>query len=78
MCIRDRFNSAGGLHCIAAGMHWSPTDKISLIKDGNYTEESLEKEFEGCINNLNERKELCKQLVEKKPSLFSILKNVHK
>ena len=37
-----------------------------------------EKEFEGCINNLNERKELCKQLVEKKPSLFSIIKNVHK
>ena len=67
-----------GLHCIATGMHWSPTDKVSLIKDGNHTEEFLEKEFEGCINNLNERKELCKQLVKEKPSLFSVLKDVHK
>ena len=73
-----KFNSIGGLHCIAAGMHWSPTDKNSLIKEGNYTEESLAKEFESCIKNLNERKELCKQVVKEKPNLFSILKNVHK
>ena len=73
-----KFGSIGGLHCIAAGMHWSPTDKNTLIKEGEYTEQSLEKEFEGCINHLNERKELCEQLVKEKPSLFSILKNVHK
>jgi tryptophan halogenase len=70
--------SIGGLHCIAAGMHWSPTDKVSLIKNGKFKEESLKKEFEECINNLNERKELCKQLVKEKPSLFSVLKNVYK
>jgi hypothetical protein len=72
-----KFGSIGGLHCIAAGMHWSPTDKNTLIKEGEYTEPSLEKEFEGCIHNLNERKELCEQLVKEKPSLFSVLKNVH-
>ena len=59
-------------------MHWAPTNKTTLIKHGEYNEETLEKEFEGCINNLNERKELCKQLVKEKPTLFSVLKNVHK
>ena len=73
-----KFDNIGGLHNIAAGMHWSPTDKISLIKNGSHTEDSLEKEFKDCINNLNERKELCKQLVKQKPSLFSVLENVHK
>ena len=43
-----------------------------------FNEETLEKEFEECISNLNDRKELCKQLVKEKPSLFSVLKNVHK
>ena len=73
-----KFGSIGGLHAIAAGMHWSPTDKNTLIKEGSFIEESLAKEFESCITNLNERKELCKQLVKEKPSLFSVLKNVHK
>ena len=73
-----KYPSYSGLHCIAAGMHWAPTNKTSLIKHGEYNEEILEKEFEECINKLNERKELCKQLVKEKPSLFSVLKNVHK
>ena len=73
-----KYPSSTGLHCIAAGMHWAPTNKVSLIKNGGFNEEELEKEFQGCINNLNERKELCKQLVEKKPTLFSVLKNVYK
>jgi len=72
-----QFSHEGGLHAIAAGMHWAPTDKISLIKEGKYTEESLEKEFESCIKKLNERKEVCNTLVKTKPSLFSIVKNAH-
>jgi len=67
-----------GLHCIAAGMHWAPTNKTTLIKHGEFSEEKLEKEFRECIDKLNDRKELCKKLVEEKPSLFSVLKNVHK
>jgi tryptophan halogenase len=72
------FGSKGGLHCIAAGMHWGPTNKVSLIKEGKYTEQSLEKEFKSCIKKLNERKEVCNTLVKTKPSLFSVLKNVYK
>jgi len=73
-----KYDSYSGLQAIAAGMHWAPTDKISLIQNGNFKEKDLEKEFKECINNLNKRKELCKQLVKEKPSLFSVLKNVHK
>ena len=48
------------------------------LQGENHNMKNLEKEFEECINKLNERKELCKQLVKEKPSLFSVLKNVHK
>ena len=59
-------------------MHWAPTDKVSLIKEGGFSEESIEEKFESAIEKLNDRKELCKQLVKEKPNLFSVLKNVHK
>ena len=74
----NKFEDHGGLHCIAAGMHWSPTDKSTLIVKGNYEEKKLEKEFSTCINKLNERKEICKTLVKTKTNLFTVLKNVHK
>ena len=73
-----KYSDLGGLHCIAAGMHWSPTDKSTLIKEGKFTEEELEKEFESCIIYLNNRKEKCKQSIKDKPSLFKVLKNVYK
>ena len=73
-----KYDNNTGLHCIAAGMHWAPTDKVSLIKDGRLQEKNLENEFNTSINNLNKRKELCKKLVKTKPSLFSVLKNVYK
>ena len=39
---------------------------------------NIEKEFEQCINNLNDRKNTCNQIVKNSPSLFKVLKNVHK
>ena len=53
----NRFADRNGLQSIAAGMHWSPTDKQTLIVKGEYEEKKLEKEFSPCINKLNERKE---------------------
>jgi hypothetical protein len=74
----NRFEDYGGLQSIAAGMHWSPTDKSTLIVKGKYEEKKLEKEFSTCINKLNERKEICKTLVKTKTNFFTALKNVHK
>ena len=73
-----KFNNQRGLHCIASGMHWGPTDKQSLIKDGGINEKDFKKEFEPCIKRLNQRKKICEKLVKVKPSLFSILKKAHK
>ena len=59
-------------------MNWSPTDETSLLIYNSLGRQQLEKEFKSCINRLNERKELCKNLIKKKSNLFTILKNVHK
>ena len=74
----SKFDDGAGLESIAAGMHWSPTDKQTIIVKTNYEEKNLEKEFSACINKLNERKEICKTLVKTKTDLFTVLKNVHK
>lgn len=72
-----KYNSYTGLQAIAAGMHWAPTDKVSLIQYGNLKEKDFEKEFRQSIKSLNERKMTCKKLVKEKPSLFSVLKKIH-
>ncbi len=72
-----KFPNNTGLHCIAAGMHWGPTDKASLITKGAFKEENLDKDFKQSINHLTERKESCDILVKSKPSLYAVLKNVH-
>ena len=72
-----KFRIDGGLHCIAAGMNWAPTDKTSLLIHNNLNEKELENNFKECINKLNQRKELCKVLIKKKSSLFTVLKNIH-
>jgi len=73
----NRFDDFSGLHSIAAGMHWAPTDKQTLIVKGKFQEKNLEKEFSTAINKLNERKDLCKTLVKTKTNFFTKLKNVH-
>jgi tryptophan halogenase len=72
-----KYNSYTGLQAIAAGMHWAPTDKVSLIQYGNLKEKDFEKEFRQSIKSLNKRKETCKKLIKEKPSLFSVLKKIH-
>jgi tryptophan halogenase len=72
-----KYDNHTGLQAIAAGMHWAPTDKISLIQYGNLKEKDLEKEFRQSIKSLNKRKVTCKKLVKEKPSLFSVLKKIH-
>jgi len=72
-----KFHNYTGLHCIAAGMHWAPTDKQSIIKEGRINEEDFKKEFDPCIQRLNERKKIFEKHVKTKSSLFSVLKNIY-
>ena len=80
--VRDRafgfhHSSIGGLHCIAAGMDWSPTDEISLLRyNGKKELETILKGASiavslkhGKNNNVD---------LEKEKNLFNYLTEIHK
>ena len=72
------FPVSGGLHCIAAGMHWAPTDIPSLTVNSTEDIEDIKKSFVSPVNQLQQRKEVCKKLVEKEKTIFTILKNAQR
>ena len=71
------FLPLAGFHNIAAGMHWGPTDKTTLINKGFHHENNLKNNFKECIEKLNERKNICEKIVKSKPTLYSVLKGIH-
>ena len=88
--MRDyRFNPDGGLHCIATGMNWFPTD-FPTIQSLNYNSRekcqlplgndvaSWEMNWKSTIDNLNQRKQDWKDSVEDAPFLLDMLKDLHK
>ena len=64
-------NIDGGLHCIAAGMHWAPTDTISLFKQNK--KDLLLPHLKQVVKNLEERKKQWEDKFEKAPSLYNYL-----
>jgi len=82
--IRDRgieyrfTNPFAGIHCIAAGMHWSPTDIPSLIKLN--TEPDIEHwkiKWTRAARFLNKRRDLWKRAVKDAPIMHDFLKEYH-
>jgi len=69
------FNEIGGLHCIAAGMHWSPTDLVTIMHRNMVNKETLINEWKPFINALDLRKNEWNKNIKNKPSLFKFLKN---
>ena len=72
------FNMQGGLHCIAAGMNWSPTDTFALEYINESDIKNLSKGWMEQINNLNKAKEASQERVKKEPSLYSVLQKENK
>ena len=72
-----RFSTNGGMHCIAAGMNWSPTDLTTLITLNSFDIKLIKKSFQRCINNLDERKKKNKKFIKTEKDLFTVLKNIH-
>jgi hypothetical protein len=68
------FPTTGGLHCIAAGMNWSPTDLVSLKYFSQKDFKTLKKEWEPFIKSMNNRKKLWEIKIKDKPSLLEFLK----
>jgi hypothetical protein len=81
--IHDRglhFRSAdhltSGVHCIAAGMHWAPTDLPSLIKGNAITDDMNEwkKNWQKVTMTLNQRAKDWKRAVKNVTSMYDFLK----
>ena len=72
------FYNSGGIHCIATGMHWFPTDFPS-IKSLNYEADIdyWKSKWQLPINNMNERKNKWSQIAKKAPKLLDVLKTIH-
>lgn len=68
--INYHHNLEGGLHCIAAGMNWAPTDKPSLIIHDQWNEGVLKE----IVNSLNARTKEAIDSVENETSLYDYLK----
>jgi hypothetical protein len=65
-----------GLHCIAAGMHWSPTDlTTSMFLNNIQNINEFKKEWEPYIQQLNTRKKIWNDLIKNESSLFEFLRD---
>ena len=69
-----QFMADQGLHCIATGMDWFPTDLISMKFHTYKSIEDLKNEWKPYINNLNKRKNEWNLIVKNKTNLYEFLK----
>ena len=67
-------NDRGGLHCIAAGMHWSPTDLSTILYQTGMSVEQFENGFKGYLKFLEDRKKNWDENGKKQPKLYKYLK----
>ena len=67
------FNNFGGLHCIAAGMNWSPTDRFALEYISEFDIHALKRKWKLFIQQLNLRKKEYNKQITQDPSLYSFL-----
>ena len=68
------FDEYGGLHCIAAGMNWSPTDLTTILYNIGKNKEQFKNENDIFIERLNKRKNDWNNIVKNKQSLYEFLK----
>ena len=69
-------DTQGGIHCIAAGMHGSPTDIPSLIKSNvDPNMDSWKKTWKATADRLDKRKKEWKKAVKDAPIIHDFLKD---
>ena len=73
-----KFDKYEGTHCIAAGMHWSPTDIPSLIKENALSDMiHWSNQWQLASNRLNQRKDGWKEAIKKAPVMYDFLKSTY-
>ena len=70
-----QFEKSEGLHCIAAGMNWPPTDLESMLYLNKINKKEWIRAFKPCIDNLNKQKKLWDKSVKSSPSFYSFMKD---
>jgi len=77
--MRDyHFKNTGGLHCIAAGMHWFPTDFPTIQTFSESTDLGYWKvRWDPTINNMDRRKQQWWDIAQEAPKLLDFLKTIH-
>ena len=68
------FMEVGGIHAIAAGMHYSPTELSEIMWSSLKKSKMLAREWEPFIANLNERKNRWKLEADKAENTYDFLK----
>ena len=71
---RYSFDVNGGLHCIAAGMNWSPTDLSTILSITHMDKKMFEIGCKPFIDLLNSRKKRWNDLAKDKLTLHDFLK----
>ena len=70
----NHFDGQGGLHAIAAGMHWSPTEMNNILwLNDNDTKEDFEKKWTPFIESLDNRKKEWKEKYKDSKTLYKYL-----
>jgi tryptophan halogenase len=69
------FDPIGGLHCIAAGMNWGPTDLPSVMYHNQQSLEEFKKQWITPGENLRKRKKYWDIVCKKLPSYIDFLKH---
>jgi len=64
----------GGIHAIAAGMHYSPTELSEMMWLTGRDKESLKKQWTPCIQNMNTRKNNWEHATKKSEKTYDFLK----
>ena len=74
----NHFSPTDGLHAIAAGLHWSPTELDYLLYQQQLTKEQLFKEVKPFIEKMNKRRDDWHNSVKDFPILYDfLLKNIY-
>ena len=69
------FFDNGGLHCIAAGMNWYPTDIDEVVYRNIIDRKIFIEDCKNVAKKLDDRKKYWDKAISKKPSYYNYLKN---
>jgi hypothetical protein len=70
-----KFNPFTGLHCIAMGMNWFPTDIDSMTSSTFIDKDLYVQNWKGPLENLEQNKKYRDKIVKKAESFYDYLKN---